>query len=931
MSQFYYEKPSFSLGEVSPYFRGRSDLEKRESGLEVCEGMIAQPQGGIIRHMGTHHITPILANAKTRSESFTFSDDTYYLLLFSDLLLHIYKNDSLLTFITTVYTETDLDSLYFAQQGDVLTVTHLRGTIAPYKITRTATDTFSYTVFPYNDGPYNYWDSTDTWLRLGAVTYTANLRALTAAYWTGVPVVANDYVDYHKGGELYLAKVLVTPTTDTASIEPIDNVVVDIDPKTELTFNAAEGLVEATTSIFTTALEGSYIKVGASWYLINKYLGLRDRWELGETISDYKDMDANGTYEIKTAATGAPPLGIEIDSAPQFENNVSYRFTADGTLVNDYNANHYQQAFFDNGGELYVRYKRQIDVCTATLLAPFQVVDNTECTYENEVITSTLATSSAFFVPNDVGRWVRLDLGGEQIPCKIDSQSSVTANVTLSRYPPYADKDKTKFLQDGLTQKWRWGQWYTGNYPFVSSYHQERQFFGGNPDNPDVYSYSKKYEYEKFSPSANNGEVLDNFGGAERLLSSTLDRIVWMESFGYLVVGTSRRVYSILGKATDNLITPANITSKTESDFGSADFIDGGIPVAPLRIGSSVLFIGKGGTKLYQLSYNENTQIAAREISILSEHIYREGGFVKQLAYKREGVPSIWAVRNDGQLAVVTYLKDQEFFSWSRYRIAGTEGKAESIASRADGRLYVVTNRQINGAVEIRTLEKMADNFIPLESKGYIPSCGTTAVPNSFYPSDPINTSRMVYMQGTLTYTSFDVATLLASGISSLAWLLNETITIVVDGDFRGDYTVSSTGTITGWDTILISCMQDNPTYYPTIMIGYRFSSTMKFLAHGGKTVIGTTRGIPKKLKSAFAEVLWTNFLKTGDDPLLLDDVEIKEGVGITDIAPPLLSKDYEFSIRNTLGSRVPIYIESDSVFPLNINLLIFQFEFSFS
>lgn len=127
---------SFAIGEVSPLFKGRVDLEPYRAALETCENYIPTVQGGLIRRPGTQYVGEVKdSTKKTRIIPFEYSTTQTYVVELSPGYLRVWSNYALVTMprkspspptteLTTPYVEADLFELKFAQSADYLVITH---------------------------------------------------------------------------------------------------------------------------------------------------------------------------------------------------------------------------------------------------------------------------------------------------------------------------------------------------------------------------------------------------------------------------------------------------------------------------------------------------------------------------------------------------------------------------------------------------------------------------------------------------------------------------------------------------------------------------------------------------------------------------------------------------------------------------------------
>lgn len=300
-------------------------------------------------------------------------------------------------------------------------------------------------------------------------------------------------------------------------------------------------------------------------------------------------------------------------------------------------------------------------------------------------------------------------------------------------------------------------------YASACTFHEQRlvlgklqKFFGsviGAPDNFD--SGGKAGQTAVTDSNAYIYEIASNL---------TLD-IRWMVADTSLKIGTGGgTVTANDGSALG--ITPLSPPSIViDTDYAVQQ-------IEPERIGGYAFYMQANSFILSQLVFD---LIVSRdksdEMTLLSDHILRDGGGVRQIARQQSPTDRIWCVRNDGQLAVFTRNVDQQVLGWSRCVLGNTAygpGQVESIAilplDGADDQIWVVVKRIVNGVttrfVEYFT-EEMFDKYwepIRLDSSLSLNSPITiTAITNAnpcqiTSPSHGLSTGDQIKIDDITTY-----------------------------------------------------------------------------------------------------------------------------------------------------------------------------------
>lgn len=128
-------QPTFASGELSPSLAGRVDLARYQSGLRLCRNFWVMAYGGVRNRPGSVFLSSTKGDKKCRLVRFKFNNFDSYALEFTDLLMRVYRDGSLvvntsgpnvgLPFeLVTPFTEAELFEMNFTQSADVMTIVH---------------------------------------------------------------------------------------------------------------------------------------------------------------------------------------------------------------------------------------------------------------------------------------------------------------------------------------------------------------------------------------------------------------------------------------------------------------------------------------------------------------------------------------------------------------------------------------------------------------------------------------------------------------------------------------------------------------------------------------------------------------------------------------------------------------------------------------
>ncbi len=171
---------NFSVGELDPLLRSRTDLNQYKNALETAENVTIQPQGGARRRAGLEFIYDFGSSFTSfKLIPFEYSVDDSYLLVVVTGRIYVFKNGTLQTNINSsgndyitvaAITASMIDELNFTQAVDTLILLHKD--LEPQRIVRNSDTSWTVGALPISNIPkYAY-----------TITTTAG-----TAYNTGVP------------------------------------------------------------------------------------------------------------------------------------------------------------------------------------------------------------------------------------------------------------------------------------------------------------------------------------------------------------------------------------------------------------------------------------------------------------------------------------------------------------------------------------------------------------------------------------------------------------------------------------------------------------------------------------------------------------------------------------------------------------------------
>lgn len=248
----------------------------------------------------------------------------------------------------------------------------------------------------------------------------------------------------------------------------------------------------------------------------------------------------------------------------------------------------------------------------------------------------------------------------------------------------------------------------SGN-PTVPAFHQQRLALMGPVSAPNQINASQPGTSAFFNFNVTNPVQADNaFQGTlnsgqlntiQSAISQPQGLIVLSDTLAWLLNGGSP------GSPFSAIALVAN-----------AQIFNGAAALPPIIAVDDILYVQAKGSIVRDIIFNFQKQVyTGADISVQSSHLFF-GYQILEWAYAEEPFKLIWAVRNDGSLLTLTFLREQELVAWTH---SDTAGAYKSIASVTEASLlgnvdavYTVVQRSINGNT-VQYIERLTDLYFP--------------------------------------------------------------------------------------------------------------------------------------------------------------------------------------------------------------------------
>ena len=334
-------------------------------------------------------------------------------------------------------------------------------------------------------------------------------------------------------------------------------------------------------------------------------------------------------------------------------------------------------------------------------------------------------------------------------------------------------------------------------YPTAVTFHEQRLVLGGALFAPSKFYASAVGEYENFEEGASDADAYAYEINADDVVPA----IRWLSSNTSLQVGTAGGTFTAQPGGGGVGITPTSISVTPDTDYSV-------FPTKPNKVSSFLYYIAGNGFDVRQLVYSlELNKQRSADMTMISEHILRDGDGAVQMARQQSPNDRLWIIRADGQIAVFTRDAEQGVMAWSR-RIAGSSAKGAGLfksicilpQDKDDDQIYIVAERNIGGSVkryvEIFTKEFFTDYFEPVRldaSLNYDEPVTITGVTQASpvvisAPSHGFSNGDQIKIDNVIGMTDLNANIYYAAGVTANTFNLVDKNGVNIDGTNFGAY-----------------------------------------------------------------------------------------------------------------------------------------------
>lgn len=234
-------------------------------------------------------------------------------------------------------------------------------------------------------------------------------------------------------------------------------------------------------------------------------------------------------------------------------------------------------------------------------------------------------------------------------------------------------------------------------YPSGVGYYGQRRFHFAPREKPETLYGSRSGKYRNYTISY---PIQDADALTYTVAGLEVNEIRHVVDIGNMIVLTAGGEWIAFGDGSGVLLPDAPGLKQVG--------YNGATPVPPVIIGNNLLYIQARGNMVRDfrvtMSSDGTTGYSGDDLTVFAPDLF-EGRSLVAWAYAQIPHSTVWAVRSDGGLLGLTYIKQHEIAGWHRH---DTDGEFEDVVAVPVGDedlVYVLVKRMINGVTK-RYLER---------------------------------------------------------------------------------------------------------------------------------------------------------------------------------------------------------------------------------
>lgn len=670
-------QPSFAAGELSPTLYGRVDLAKFKTGVALSRNAFVDYRGGLSNRSGLRYVGQAKGNEDVRLVPFRFSTVQNYVLEFGPLYIRVIKDGAYVTQGAQAIT-----GITNANPGVVTLAAHGYSTGDWVYLSINGMPNLNTRTFAINVLTVNTFTLVDT--ITGAAIDTTSMGAFINGSAARIYTVTTTYAAAD------IARLKFTQSADVLTITHPSYPAADLTRTSHTNWTLTE-ISFASQIVPPNTVNGVSSGAGTTYYAYvitavsgggeeslpsdaARFQGVNISATAGTNKIAWSRVSAAAYYNVYRAQAGTT-YDVPVGSAYGFV-GVAYGLEFnDSNITPDYSKTPPQNNNPFAKGPITLGTITAIGAGYVNPLTTIATVS--DATGTGAVIVPIVVSGSVYglYIVN----------GGE-------NYTAPTVNITGG-----GGAGATATLSIGPV---------TGTYPSVATYYQQRKVFAASDNYPQTLWGTKPGAFKNMDRGI---PVNDGDSYALTLASQQVNDIKSMLSMpGGLVALTGAGAWQISGNGQNNSpITPTSAQATPQSYVGASD-------LPPLVINYDILYTRANGSGVQDMSYNFFANIyTGTDLGLLSNHLFY-GKSIVEWGYAEDPFKLVWAVRSDGRILSLTFVKEQEVYGWTQH---STQGQAKSVCvirEDATDVPYFIVKRKVQG-VWVQFVEQMQTRIVGLD------------------------------------------------------------------------------------------------------------------------------------------------------------------------------------------------------------------------
>lgn len=260
----------------------------------------------------------------------------------------------------------------------------------------------------------------------------------------------------------------------------------------------------------------------------------------------------------------------------------------------------------------------------------------------------------------------------------------------------------TSFSDNSITQDETYSPPITRNpfssvYPATVGFFQQKLIFASTTSEPETIYTSRTGQFTNFT---NRSPSLADDALTFKIVGGSVNTIRHIIDIGALVVLTKSGEWTVTS-GSDGAFTPTNINPRQQSYNGS-NYLQ------PIVIDTNAIYIQEAGSIVRDLTVGINIDgYTGNDLTVFSSHLFKNNE-IKSWCYQKSPHSIVWAVRGDGVLLGLTYIKEQQIIAWHRHDTDGVIERVCCLPGTLEDEVYLVVGRTIDGTYR-RYIEKLSN------------------------------------------------------------------------------------------------------------------------------------------------------------------------------------------------------------------------------